>query len=132
MFKKLSVILLVAMLVVVVFAPAVGAQAHTRTFANSARFDSQPVQGVTFIARNQMGYTVGSCITAANGDCSFSATVYEGDSYTVQAIYSPWYINMWSNQVAFDTSGGAFHGQLRMSYWSQDTLTLFQGWGWRE
>ena len=128
MFKKLSVILLVAMVVLTVFAPAVGAQAHTRTFANSARFDSQPVQGVTFIARNQMGYMVGSCITAANGDCSFSTTVYEGDSYTVQAIYSPWYINMWSNQHTFSPSEGTFFGQLRMSYWSQDTLSLYQGW----
>ena len=128
MLKKVSVIILVAMLVLTVFAPAASAQGYTRTFHNDAYFDGSPVEGVTFIGRNHMGYVVGSCVTASNGYCGFQTTVYVGDSYTVQAIYSPWYINMWSNQYTFSPSEGTFFGQLRMSYWSQDTLKLWQGW----
>jgi hypothetical protein len=128
MVKRIASIVLVLMLVMAVFVPAASAQGYTRTFYNTAQFDGAHVQGVTFIARNQMGYTVGSCVTGANGDCAFITVVYPGDSYTVQAIYSPWFINMWSNSYAFNQNGGSFFGQLRMSYWSQDTLYLYQGW----
>lgn len=128
MFKKISAILLVVALVLTMFAPAASAQSHTRTFHNDAYFDGSPVEGVLFIGYNQLGYNIGSCVTGANGYCGFQATVYTGDSYCVRASYSPWYIVMWSNQAPFSPRAGNFYGQLRMSYWGQDTLTLWQSW----
>ena len=117
MFKKLSVILLVAMLVLTMFAPA--ASAGSATYRLSARFgyytisQTTPVAGATLTVYNQNGYVAAQGTTNSDGVAFVTGYLYPGEQLVVRVVKSG-YPTLWSG--VYTTTGNESVIQAQ-GYW---------------